>query len=166
VLVNKLESLPSYKLVLSETASGSWQSSFDTYDLSSDDEEYLMLNHVAQTTPGGSDCTARLLTATRLYLNSSPEVPKNWGQINPNFNIYNSDPMEISSTLWIPNIRDWWCQQDEMHSKYADLSNVAHKIFSLTPHGVGVEASFPWAEMLAAGGSQKSQAIHFMTRSL
>jgi len=29
-----------------------------------------------------------------------------------------------------------------MHSKYADLSNVARDIFSIIPHGVGVEASF------------------------
>jgi len=29
-----------------------------------------------------------------------------------------------------------------MHSKYADLSNVAHGIFSIVPHGVGVDASF------------------------
>jgi len=50
--------------------------------------------------------------------------------------------MEISSTFWIPDITDWWRQQVEMHSKYADLSNVARDIFSIIPHGVGVEASF------------------------
>jgi hypothetical protein len=82
------------------------------------------------------------LTATSLYLNSPPEPPKNWGQINPNLNDYHSNPMEISSTLWIPNITDWWRQQEEMHSKYADLSNVARDIFSIIRHGVGVQASF------------------------
>jgi hypothetical protein len=82
------------------------------------------------------------LTAARLYLNSPPEAPKNWGQINPNLNDYHSDPMEISSTFWIPDITDWWRQQEETHSKYADLSNVARDIFSIIPHGVGVEASF------------------------
>ena len=50
--------------------------------------------------------------------------------------------MEISSTFWIPAITDWWDQQEETHSKYADLSNVAHNIFSIIPHGVGVKASF------------------------
>jgi len=50
--------------------------------------------------------------------------------------------MEISSTFWIPDIPDWWRQQEETHSKYADLSNVARDIFSIIPHGVGVEASF------------------------
>jgi hypothetical protein len=39
VLVNKLEMVPCSNLVPSATASGSYQSSFDPYDLSSDDEE-------------------------------------------------------------------------------------------------------------------------------
>jgi len=50
--------------------------------------------------------------------------------------------MEISSIFWIPDISDWWRQQEEMHSKYTDLSNAVHAIFSIIPHGVGVEASF------------------------
>jgi hypothetical protein len=96
---------------------------------------------MAETTPGLSDRTARILTAARLYLNSPPEAPKNWGQINPNLNDYHSDPMEISRTFSIPDITDRWRQQEETHSNYADLSNVARDIFSLIPHGVGVEAS-------------------------
>jgi len=50
--------------------------------------------------------------------------------------------MEISSTFWIPDITDWWRQEEDTHSKYSDLSNVARDIFSIIPHGVGVEASF------------------------
>ena len=50
--------------------------------------------------------------------------------------------MEFSSTLWIPDITDWWHQQEETHSKYADLSNVVRDIFSIIAHGVGVEASY------------------------
>jgi len=142
VPVNTLETVTSSNLVPSATASGSYESSFDAYDSSSDDEEYLPLNKVAKTTPGRSDCAARLLTAARLYLNSPPEAPKNWGQINPNLNDYHSDRMEISSTFWIPDTTDWWRQQEETHSKYADLSNVARNIFSIIPRGVGVEASW------------------------
>jgi hypothetical protein len=81
------------------------------------------------------------LTAARLYLDSPPEAPKNWVQINPNLNDYHSDSMEISRTFWIPDITDWWRQQEETHSKYADLYNVARDIFSIIPHGVRVEAS-------------------------
>jgi len=141
VPVNKLETVPSSNLVPSAMASGSYQSSFDPYDLSSDDEEYLMPNNVAETTPGRSDRAVCLLTAARLYLNSPPEAPNNWGQIIPNLNDYHSNPIEISSTFWIPDITDRWRQQQEMHSKYADLSNVARDIFSIIPHGVGVEAT-------------------------
>jgi len=38
------------------------------------------------------------------------------------------------------DITDWWWQHEEMHSKYAYLSNVARDIFSIIPHGVGVKA--------------------------
>jgi len=52
VRVNKLETVPSSNLIPSATASGSYQSSFDPYDVSSDDEEFLTRNNVAKTTPG------------------------------------------------------------------------------------------------------------------
>jgi hypothetical protein len=48
--------------------------------------------------------------------------------------------MEISSTFWIVVITDWWCQQEETHSTYANVSNVAHSIFQIIPQGFGVEA--------------------------
>jgi len=140
--VYKHHSLPSSNHISAATASQSCQSSFDPYDLSSNDEEYLRPNNVAETTPGRSDRTARLLTAARLYLNSPPEAPKNWGQINLNLNDYRSDRMEFSSTFWIPDITDWWCHEEETQSKYADLSNVVRDIFSIIPHGVGVVTRF------------------------
>jgi len=99
VPVNKLETVPSCNLVPSATASGSDQTSFDPYDLSSDDEEYLTPYNVAETTPGRSDRAARVLTATRFYLNSPPQAPKHWGQFYANLNDYHSDPMEISGTF-------------------------------------------------------------------
>jgi len=142
VPVNKPESIPSNNLIPSATASGSGQSSFDSYHLSNDDEEYLTLNNVAETTPRRSNHAARLLTAARLHLNSPPEAPKNWGQINPNLNDYDSNPMEISSTFWIPDTTDWWHQCEEMHPKYTDPTNVVRDVFSIIPHGVGVKATF------------------------
>jgi hypothetical protein len=87
----------------------------------SDNEEYSTPNNVAETTPGQSDRAAQLLTAARLYLNSPPEAPQNWGPINPNLNDYHSDPMEICSTGWILDITDWWHQQEDTHSKYDNL---------------------------------------------
>ena len=52
VPVNKLETVPSSNLVPSAIVSGCYQSSFDPYDLSSDDVEYLPPNNMAETTPG------------------------------------------------------------------------------------------------------------------
>jgi hypothetical protein len=51
VPVNIVETVPSSNLVPSATASRSYQLSFDPYDLSSADEEYLTPNNVAETTP-------------------------------------------------------------------------------------------------------------------
>jgi len=53
--------------------------------------------------------------------------------------------IETSSTFWLPDITDWWRQQEATHSKFTNLSNVAHDIFSIIPHGVRVKASFSLA---------------------
>jgi hypothetical protein len=116
VPVNKIERLLCSNLVPSETASGSYQSSFDPYDLSSDEEEYLTPNNVAETIPSLRHPALCELTAAWLYFNSLPEAPMNWGQNNPNFNDYHSDRMEISSTFGIPDITEWWRQQEETDS--------------------------------------------------
>jgi hypothetical protein len=50
--------------------------------------------------------------------------------------------MEISSTFWLPEITNWWRQQEKMHSIYADFFDVTHNKFSIIPEIVGVEASF------------------------
>jgi hypothetical protein len=79
VLVNKPETVPSSNLVPSAMASGCYQSFFDPYDLSSDDEEYLMPNIVAETTPGRHTRAVHSLTAARLYFNLPSEALKTWG---------------------------------------------------------------------------------------
>jgi len=142
VAVNKLESLPSSNPIPSATTSGSCQSSLDPDDLSSVNDEYLPPNNVAGTTPGQCDCAPRLMTPAMLYFNSPPETPKNRGQFISELNEYHSDPMEIRSTVRLRDITDWWRLQKETPSRYADLSNVACDIFSIIPHGVGVEVSF------------------------
>jgi hypothetical protein len=69
-------------------------------------------------------------------------------------------------TSWILDIPDRSPQKDELHTMYADLSNVAPDIFSIIPHGVIVEARFPLAEVLSAGASRTPQARHFAGQSL
>jgi len=165
--VNALGSLPSSNLIPCPTASGSRQSSFDPYDLSSDDNEYLTPNNVAATTPGRSDRAAHIFTAARLCLNLPHAGPNNWGQTNPNLNDYHSNPMDISSTYWVPDITDWWRQQEETHSKYADLCYVARDIISIIPRGVTVEASFSlgpdvvgWRQSKTIGEMLREEVIH------
>jgi len=99
-----------------------------------------MPNDVAERTLRQSQCAVYLLTATTLHLNLLPESTNKCGQINPNPNDYHWDPIEIGTTFGLPDIPDWWWQQDEMHSKNVNLSNVAWDIFSVIPHAVKVEA--------------------------
>jgi len=105
---------------------------------------------MAQMTCRPCDCASWLLTAAILCFNSPPEAPKNWVQIHPNLNDYHSNRMVVGSSFWIPDITDWWRQQVETHSKYANFSNVACDIVSIIPHGVGEEASFsPWRAVIS-----------------
>jgi len=122
--------------------SGSGHFSLDLYNLSNDDKEYWMPKNFAERTARCTDSTTRLFTAGRISFNSLPVLQKNRGQVDRILNDYYTDPMEISSILLIQHITDWWCQQEEIHSKYADISNVAPHIFSITQHHVRVEASF------------------------
>jgi hypothetical protein len=123
--------------------------------LSSNNEECLLTNTVAKTTPGQSDHAERLLTAARLHLYSPPQAPKIWGQIVPNLNHYHSDPMEISSTLWILHITILWCQHEEIHSKHTDLSNVVGDILSIIGHSLRVEARFSlWLHVIGCRQSK------------
>jgi hypothetical protein len=141
VPVNKLEHLQSSNIIPYPKASGFCESSIDPYDLSSDDKECLTPNNVAEMTLGQRNCAAHLLTAGKLNLNSPPNPPKIWAQLYLNVNVYRCNQMENSSTFWIPDITDWWGQQEAMHKTSADLSNLARDIFSNIQHGVVVEPS-------------------------
>jgi len=154
--ITKHENVPHGNIFRWAQASGFGQSSFDPYDLSSDDEDYVTTRSMAEMTPGRSDHAACLLAAARLHLNSPPEAPKNWGQINPNHNDYQTGPMEISSTFWLRDITGWWRQQQEAHSKYANLSNVARDTLSIIPHGVRVQASISLGRDVIGWGQSKT----------
>jgi len=80
VPVNKHESLPSSNHIPSPPASGSCESSFDPYDLPSDDEECLTPTNVAETTPRRNNRAASLLTAARPYSNSPPDAQRTGGK--------------------------------------------------------------------------------------
>ena len=137
----KPENAPISNLIHSGKAAGSGLSSFNWCYLSSDDELYFTPKPVAERTPWRSDHATCILTATKLYLDLPPGAPMNWGQADPNLDDYHSEPKESSSIFWLPDITDWWPQKLEMHSKYANLSNVARNIFSIIPPLDGVEPS-------------------------
>jgi hypothetical protein len=166
VPVNRPQSIWSNNLVPSTMASGSGHSSFDSYDLGSDDEQFLMPNNVADTTPGRRDHAACLLTAARLYLNLPPETRQNWWQTIPDHNDYHSNPIEISSTFWISDITGWWHQQEET-THTMPISPMWRTTYSLLYHMVSERRPvFPLAKMLSAGGKQKQLAIYFTHKSL
>jgi hypothetical protein len=56
--VTKSENTLNDNLSSSAMASRSGHSSYDPYGLSSDEEEYLVANNMAETTPGQCDCVA------------------------------------------------------------------------------------------------------------
>jgi hypothetical protein len=95
-----------------------------------------------------------------------PEARKNWGQINSNLNDYHSDRMESSSTFWVPDLTNWWREQEETHSKYTNRSNVKQGIISIIPHGVTVEASLSlgryvigWRQSITTGENLGEKVI-------
>jgi len=137
----KPESIASNNLFSSATALGSSQSSIKPYNLSWDDDKYITPDNVAETTPRQSDRAAHFFNTARLYLNSSPEVPKSQGEINPILNDYHSNAMEIHFKCWISDITNRWHQQGNMHSKYTNLSDERLGQISIIPHGFGVGAS-------------------------
>jgi len=126
------ESVLSNNRFLPAMASWSSQSSYDPYDLSSDDEEYLMHRNVARMTPGQINRTAHLSTAARFYLDSPPESPKTWGQIIPNHYDYHSNPMDISSSFCIPT----GGANKRKCTQITPISLMWHLIFSPSHHMV------------------------------
>jgi len=66
--------------------------------------------------------------------------------------------MKFSSTFRIPDRPNWWHQQEQTHSKYAELCNVACDIFSIIPHGVRVEASFSLGQDVISWRQSKTTA--------
>ena len=140
------ETILSKTLFPSTMTSGSATSSSDPYDLSCNDNEYIMPKMVGETIARLTDIAACLVTARRLHFNSPPELHQNWGQINLSLNDYHSGTVESSSILWILDITDWWCQQEETHSINTDRSNVAYNIFTVILQDVWVVASwsFGW----------------------
>jgi hypothetical protein len=161
VPVNKLETIPSSNLVPSATTSGSCQSSFDPYDSSNDDEEYLTPNNVAETTPRRSDCTAHLLTAPRLYFNSLPEAPKNWEKLIQISMITTSTQSRLACHLGY-RTEPIGGDNRRKRTQSTPISAMCRATYSLSYHMVSEwRPAFLLTKMLLGGGSQKLLAGPF-----
>jgi hypothetical protein len=124
---------------VASTASGPGSLS-DPLDLSSDDEMYYA-SQPAQT-PGRLSHALRLSTAARRYLDEPFVRPHQAGQVNPRLDDHLADPLASTDAFWYPDVLLWWKEQLDLHTEYAILAQVARDVFSVMPHGVGVEASF------------------------
>jgi len=142
LFISDPENILSDNLFPSAMTSGSGRFSSDPCDLSSINEEYLDLQHVAGIAPGLNNCTACILTASRSYLYSPPESPKNWGQVDHTLSDYHSDTLEMRITFWIPDITNCWRQPGKVYSKYVNLCNVPCDRFSIIPHAISLEVSY------------------------
>jgi hypothetical protein len=118
------------------------QWSFNSYDVSSNNGQYLTPECFAAITHGWHNWAARVMTPSRLYSSSPHEKSKSSRQIHQNLNDNHSDPIEITRTLCLPDITNCLWQQGETHLKYAALSTVVHDRFSIIPDSVGGKASF------------------------
>jgi len=142
-------------------ASRSGHSSFDQYDLSSNDEEYSIHGIVEETMPGLSENKVCLLTAAGLDLNSLHDQPKQWGK--------------IIRMLMITTVTQW---RIAVHLGHQILSNGAinkkkhtHRTLislmwdakcSPSYHMVwGCRSMFPLGKMWSAGGRQILQGRPF-----
>jgi len=87
--------------------------------------------------PDGQSCST-LIDSCEDTFQFDVCISRKWCQINQNLKVNHSDQMQISNAFRILYITDWWRQQEEMHSKYADLGNFARHI-SIISHSAGVE---------------------------
>jgi len=162
----KPKSIPSNNLFSSTMSLTFGQSSYDPYVVSSNDEEYSVINNITEMMPRRSNRIEYLWPTARLSLNSLSEFPQIWGQLNQNLNDYHPDRMENSRTLWKQDISDCWHQQQKMHSKYTDLSNVALNWLSIIPYCIRMGATachgrvvISWGQSITAGKTLRKSCI-------
>ena len=86
------------------------------------------------------DC---LMEVARKYINSVNADPAALGQHPPKTDDLKSDnPQELTAAFWKPDVTAYWREQEDSCTQYAPLARMARDVFSVIPHGLGVEASF------------------------
>jgi hypothetical protein len=67
--------------------------------------------------------------------------------------------MEISRTLWLPDITGWWWHQEDPQTQYFNIHNVVLDIYSSILHDIGVKASFYVARELSGWSQSKTMSM-------
>ena len=77
------------------------------------------------------------------YINSVNADPLALGQHPPKTDDLKSEnPQQLTAAIWKPDVAAYCREQEVSCMEYAPLARMACDVFSVIPHGVGVEASF------------------------
>jgi hypothetical protein len=110
---------------------------------SSDEEDDIRITQSACATPRTASRKARLMQQARQYLsNTRVNIDSDQHDYPIQDELLSNDPEEITASFWYPDVAGWWMKQERRMGDYQDLARMARDIFSVMPHGVGVEASF------------------------
>lgn len=115
------------------------------YGLESSDEEDEPVIQEIHETPRSSSRKSLLMQQARQYL-ANPRINHELQQYREDYPVgdemSSNDPEEITASFWYPDVAGWWLKQETTMGEFRDLAKMARDIFSVMPHGVGVEASF------------------------
>jgi len=136
-------------------------------DSDSDDEIPASL---LTATPRRTNHRAQLVGIARQYLENSRIDAASIGQINPanddSLTDPDANPNDVTGSFWSPSVAAWWKQQVNTASEYAPMAEMARDIFSVIPHGVGVEASFSlgrdvigWRQSKTSGSTLQQKVV-------
>ena len=113
------------------------------YGLDSSDEDDDLEVIGSSSTPRTTSRKTLLMQQARQYLANAPVIIESEQNDYPvGDELLSHDPEELTASFWYPDVAGWWLKQETTMGEYRDLARMARDIFSVMPHGVGVEASF------------------------
>ena len=116
----------------------------------------------------------RLMEVARKYIKSVNADPAALGQHPPKTdNLKSENPQELTAAFWKPDVAAYWQEHEDSCTEYAPLARMARDVFSVIPHGIGVEASFSlgcdvlgWRQCRTSGDMlQKKVIVRQFSRS-
>ena len=127
---------------------------------SSDEDTDEEVTAKPNSTPRSASRKAYLMQQARQYLANGRVDPNTLPQNQPQGDdLLSEDPEEVTASFWYPDVGGWWYNQEKMLGEYRDLAKMARDIFSVMPHGVGVEASFSLGRDVIGWRQSKTSGI-------